>query len=48
MFAELPAEHVPGPPPLAPGVRHDAWLLTDRRESFIDHVMADILHCKKH
>lgn len=24
MFAELPAEHVPGPPPLAPGVRHDA------------------------
>lgn len=33
MFAELPAEHVPGPPPLAPGVRHDAWLLTDKRKS---------------
>lgn len=30
MFAELPAEHVPGPPPLASGVRHDARLLTDR------------------
>lgn len=22
MLAELPAEHVPGPPPLASGVRH--------------------------
>lgn len=24
MFTEWPAEHVPGPPPLASGVRHDA------------------------
>lgn len=24
MFAEGPAKHVPGPPPLASGVRHDA------------------------
>lgn len=24
MLAECPAEHVPGPPPLASGVRHDA------------------------
>ncbi len=29
MLAELPAEHVPGPPPLASGVRHFAWLLRE-------------------
>lgn len=29
MFAEWPAEHVPSPPPLASGVRHDALLLRE-------------------
>lgn len=29
MLAELPAEHVPGPPPLASGVRHDDRLLKE-------------------
>lgn len=35
MLAELPAEHVPGPPPLASGVRHDAWLLKENRIQLI-------------
>lgn len=27
MFTKWPAEHIPSPPPLASGVRHDAQLL---------------------
>lgn len=40
MFAEWPAEHVPSPPPLASGVRHDALLL---RENMLNLVMTEPL-----
>lgn len=32
MLAERPAEHIPRPPPLASGVRHDACLLKEGNE----------------